>query len=398
MIDPAWHTRIAHALETLKEQGRYRSVCTTETENSMSVRRHGRSLINMSSNDYLGLSHHPALIEAVSHAVQESGCGAGASRLICGTLPLHDMLEDQLAALKGTGSALVTGSGFQTNASVLAALLDQGTTKTAPLVLVDRLAHASIHDGLKLAGVRQLRFRHNDLSHLSDLLKQHSHQSETRIIITESVFSMDGDRANLQELVRLATEHGALLYVDEAHATGVLGPDGAGLCADPVVKGKVDIVMGTFGKALGGYGAFVATSALLRAWLINHCRGFIYATALPPPVLAAALAALEILPSLENQRRYLLEIGNTLRSGLRQIGIDTLASDTQIIPAVIGNDHDTLAAASMLEGRGFLVVPIRPPTVPPGTGRLRIALSALHTRDHIDRLLDAFQAFARCGA
>lgn len=399
MMGPNWNDHLVHALNTMREQGRYRYLRRADTADHAQVRRDdGRILVNMSSNDYLGLSRHPALAEATAHTARTIGCGAGASRLVCGTLSLHETLEKRLATLKGTGTALVTGPGFQTNTSVLAALLDRDATGSPPLVLVDRLAHASMHDGLKLAGVRQLRFRHNDLSHLSDLLEKHRNHQGPRVILTESVFSMDGDRANLPELVRLAKEHRALLYVDEAHATGVLGPNGAGLCTDPAIKGQIDVVMGTFGKALGGYGAFVATNSLLHEWLVNRCRGFIYATALPPPVLAAALAALDLLPSLEEERRHLLSLGAVLRAGLHHLGLDSLQSDTQIVPAVTGNDRDTMAAANILEDAGFLVAPIRPPTVPPGTGRLRIALSARHTHDQIHALLDAFRAFSRCGA
>jgi len=269
---------------------------------------------------------------------------------------------------------------------------------SAPLVFIDRLAHASMYEGLRLAGARPLRFRHNDLGHLGELLEQCADPGRFRLILTESVFSMDGDRADLPGLTALARSHDALLYVDEAHATGVLGPGGAGLCAEPGVKGQVDLVMGTFGKALGGYGAFVACEALLHDWLVNRCRSFIYSTALPPPVAAAALQALALIPLLDAERGRLLEQGDRVRRALHRLGIDTLASDTQIIPAIIGSDADTLAAARLMEAAGILAVGIRPPTVPAGTGRLRLTLTAAHTAADLDQLLQAFHALGRAGA
>lgn len=399
-MDRSFRLRIAASLADLDAASRRRSLTVTAPEGGSvrEVTRNGQRLINFSSNDYLGLSHHPALAEAAARAAMEFGTGATASRLVCGTLPLHDALETRLATLKGCGAALVMAGGFATNASVLAALLDADIAGKTPLVFLDRLAHASMHDGVMAAGVRQLRFHHNDLAHLESLLIRHADAPGPRLIVTESVFSMDGDRADLPGLCALAEKYGAELYVDEAHATGVLGPQGAGLCADLAVKGRVGMVMGTFGKALGGYGAFIACDTVLRDWLVTKARGFIYATALPPPVLAAVLAALDLIPGMDRARQRLARHGDTVRTALRGLGIDTLASDTQIIPAVIGAEADTLAAARFMEDRGLLTVAIRPPTVPPGSGRLRLALSSDHTDEDIAALTDAFTAFARAGA
>lgn len=399
-MDRSFRLRIAASLADLDAASRRRSLTVTAPEGGSvrEVTRNGQRLINFSSNDYLGLSHHPALAEAAARAAMEFGTGATASRLVCGTLPLHDALETRLATLKGCGAALVMAGGFATNASVLAALLDADIAGKTPLVFLDRLAHASMHDGVMAAGVRQLRFHHNDLAHLESLLIRHADAPGPRLIVTESVFSMDGDRADLPGLCALAEKYGAELYVDEAHATGVLGPQGAGLCADLAVKGRVGMVMGTFGKALGGYGAFIACDTVLRDWLVTKTRGFIYATALPPPVLAAVLAALDLIPGMDRARQRLARHGDTVRTALRGLGIDTLASDTQIIPAVIGAEADTLAAARFMEDRGLLTVAIRPPTVPPGSGRLRLALSSDHTDEDIAALTDAFTAFARAGA
>jgi len=396
-MDPDYREKLTQVLDELGRRSRGRSLVPAAPLDGMAVERQGRRLVNFSGNDYLGLARDPRLAEAAAQAARLWGVGATASRLVCGTFPLHQRLEAALAGLKGTAAALAMGSGFQTNAGVLAALLDPEAAGGAPLVFADRLAHASMYEGLRLAGVRPLRFRHNDLGHLGQLLERHGGPG-FRLILSESVFSMDGDRADLPGLAALARGHGAFLYVDEAHATGVLGPAGAGLCAEPAVLGQVDLVMGTFGKALGGYGAFVACADLLRQWLVNRCRGFIYSTALAPPAAAAALAALELLPGLDAPRARLLHSAARVREALRKLGIDTLASDTQIIPAVLGGDADTLAASRLLEARGILAVAIRPPTVPPGTGRLRLALSAAHSDADLDQLVHAFQALGRAGA
>jgi 8-amino-7-oxononanoate synthase len=392
-----YREKMAQILEELAGGSRKRELRPSAPVGAMEVERDGRRLINFSSNDYLGLARDPRLAAAAAEACRQ-GVGATASRLVCGTFPLHHRLELALAALKGTGAALVMGSGFQTNAGALAALLDPEVAGSAPLVFTDRLAHASMYEGLRVAGVRPVRFRHNDLGHLRDLLDKHAGAEGFRMILTESVFSMDGDRADLPGLIQLARAHGAFLFVDEAHATGVLGPSGAGLCAEPGVKGQVDLVMGTFGKALGGYGAFVACEPMLQEWLVNRCRSFIYSTALPPPVAAAALRALELIPSLDARRANLAAQSARARAALHGLGIDTLASDTQIIPAIIGADRETLAASRALEAQGILAVAIRPPTVPPGTGRLRLTLTAAHSAADIDQLIQAFQALGRAGA
>ncbi|BDU71698.1 aminotransferase class I/II-fold pyridoxal phosphate-dependent enzyme [Mesoterricola silvestris] len=387
----AYRDSLVRALDELGRASRRRALAPVTPLEGMAVERGGRRLVNFSSNDYLGLARDPRLARAAAE-----GAGAGASRLVCGTLPVHERLEAALASLKGTQAALVMGSGFQTNAAVLAALLDPRAAGDAPRVFIDRLAHASMYEGLRLAGIRAQRFRHNDVAHLRELLERGG--GTFRMILTESVFSMDGDRADLPALADLAAAHGAFLYVDEAHATGVLGPGGAGLCAEAAVKGRVDLVMGTFGKALGGYGAFVACDGVLVDWLVNTCRGFIFSTALPPFSAAAALAALGLLEHLDGARERLHRHSAQVREALRGLGLDTLGSDTQIIPAVLGSDAETLAGSRFLEERGVLAVGIRPPTVPPGTGRLRLALSAAHTEEDIGLLIGALQGLGRAGA
>ncbi len=347
----------------------------------------GRRLINFSSNDYLGLAQHPEVIRRARDWAAEWGAGAGASRLVCGTLPLHERIEEKLAKGKRTAAALLFNSGYQANVSVLPALFDRQVLKAEPLVFSDRLNHASIHAGCRAAGVRQIRYRHNDMNHLEDLLKERATESCPRFILSETVFSMDGDKADVGALVELAERFGAFLYLDEAHATGVLGPDGFGLSA--VHPGEARLAMGTFGKALGGFGAFIACSAPLREYLVNRCAGFIYSTALPPAVLGAMDAALDLLPGLEGERHRLQHNAEKVRAAFRAAGLDHGPSSTQIIPLILGGEEDALALGRDLEDEGILGVAIRPPTVPAGTSRIRFSLTAAHGEDDLARLTDA---------
>lgn len=345
----------------------------------------GRALLDVSANDYLGLSRHPALRQRSDAWAERWGTGAGASRLVRGSFEAHARVEAKVAALKGREAALVFASGWQANASVLAALLRLPASGAS--VFADELVHASLHHGVRAAGLRPRLFAHNDLAHLEVLLAAEPATTQ-RFILTESVFSMDGDRADLPALAAIAGRHDAFLYVDEAHATGVLGPAGAGLAA--AVPG-IDLVMGTFSKALGAFGAYVAGSRLLIDWLINACSGFIYTTALPPNVLGAVDAALDLLPDLDADRAQLASQATRLRAALAGLGIVT-AGSTQIVPALVGEAGRALALAAALERRGVLAVAIRPPTVPPGTSRLRLALSAAHTAADLGHLVDAIAA------
>ena len=353
----------------------------------------GRALVDASSNDYLGLSRHPLVTARAAEWAQRHGAGAPASRLITGTREITLAVEEKLAAFKGCEAALLFSSGFQANATVIPALagvmgsaggkVGAGDTANATAIFSDALNHASIVHGCRVARSKTQVFRHNDLQHLDDLLRQHAGR---KLILTESVFSMDGDRADLPALVRLAERHGAALYVDEAHASGVLGPQGRGLAAE---CGGADIVMGTLGKAFGAFGAYVAGSRALIDWLVNGCPGFIYTTALPPAVLGAVDAALDLVPGMDAERARLAQNAQRLRAALALRKHDTLGSTTQIVPAVIGSEADALAAARRLEDAGILAVAIRPPTVPDGTSRLRFALGSHLDDAAMDRLLAA---------
>jgi 8-amino-7-oxononanoate synthase len=346
----------------------------------------GRALIDASSNDYLGLSQHPLVKDRAAEWATRHGAGAPASRLITGTRDITLAVEEKLAAFKRCEAALLFSSGFQANATVIPALAIVGADDAA--IFSDELNHASIVHGCRVARANTQIFRHNDLDHLDQLLRQHAGR---KLILTESVFSMDGDRVDLAALVQLAERHGAMLYVDEAHATGVLGPQGRGLAAE-CEQGAVDVVMGTLGKAFGAFGAYVAGSRMLIDYLVNRCPGFIYTTALPPALLGAVDAALDLVPGMDQERQRLLLNSQRLRDLLVLRNYDTLASSTQIIPAVIGSEEDALAAAQRLERAGVLAVAIRPPTVPEGTSRLRLTLSSALGEEDMQRLLDAVAA------
>jgi 8-amino-7-oxononanoate synthase len=347
----------------------------------------GRELLNVSSNDYLGLSRHPALAERAAEYARAYGTGAGASRLVTGTTPAHAAIDRKLAGLKGKSAAMLLASGWQANAAVLGALLRAAGPDTK--LFSDELNHNSLVQGARLAGIKPIRFPHNDMDDLARCLAEARDQPGRRFIVSETVFSMDGDRADLDALRRLAEAHDAFLYLDEAHATGVLGAGGMGLCAH--VPG-IDLTMGTFSKAMGSFGAYVAGSEALIAYLQNACAGFVYTTALPPPVLGAIDAALDLVPGMDAERAHLAALAAALRGALGRLGIETGGSSTQIVPAMVGEAGEAVDLAGRLRAAGVLAVAIRPPTVPNGSSRLRFALSAVHGEADLARLIAAIRA------
>lgn len=343
-------------------------------------------MVNFSSNDYLGLASHPALIEGATQYMARYGVGATASRLVCGNFPCFVDLERRLAGMKGSESALIMNSGFQANVSLIPALVSQGS-----LVLADRLCHNSINQGILLSKARLMRFRHNDLDHLRELLVANRHAYARVLIVTESVFSMDGDRCDLDALVELSKRYDAMLLVDEAHATGVLGVQGMGLTCGKAV----DLVMGTFGKGLGSFGAYVACSAEFREYLINFCTGFIYSTALPPPVLGAINAALDLVPTMDQERAHLHGLAQYLREGVSELGFSTGNSSTQIVPIIVGEDHSALTLSRALLQQKIVAAAIRPPTVEKGRARIRLTLTCQHDKDQVDKLLHAIKILSK---
>jgi 8-amino-7-oxononanoate synthase len=375
--------RLDSVLSGLAAQGRRRTLRVVEPLPAGRIRVGGREVVNFSSNDYLGLSRHPAMIERARDWAARYGAGSGAARLVTGHLGAVEAVEAKIAAAKGAEAALIFASGWQCNASALPALLDKALWGAEPLLFTDKLNHASLHMGAQASGVRQIRFRHNDLDHLEELLAKHG--DGPRLIVTESVFSMDGDLPDMARLSAIADQWNALLYVDEAHATGVLGSNGFGLSVDH----HADVSMGTFSKGMGSFGAYVAGSRALKDYLVNRASGFIYATALPPAIIGAMDAALDLIPTMAAERARLQDMAATARARWRRAGIDTGASATQIVPVILGDEQRTLAVARALEAKGFLGIAIRPPTVPPGTSRIRFAFSAAHADEDVERLIDA---------
>ncbi|GAB6904554.1 putative 8-amino-7-oxononanoate synthase [Desulfosarcina cetonica] len=349
----------------------------------------GHALVNFCSNDYLGLAKHPRVIAAAKDYADRFGAGATASRLVCGSFACTHALEEKLAGLLNVERVLVLNSGFQANTTVIPALADKNT-----LIVSDRLNHNSIIQGTRLARCTVKVAPHNDVAAMRRILEDARGRHSRVLIITESVFSMDGDRADIDALAELADDFSALLIVDEAHATGVLGAGGMGLC-----PGKpVDMVIGTLSKALGAFGAFVACTEKMAQYLINYCTGFIYSTALPPAVIGAVDAALDLVPQMHRERAELWEKVSFLRRQIKLAGFDTGLSSTQILPVIVGGEAQTMDLAAYLEKNGILASGIRFPTVPAAMARIRLALSAAHSWEQIRHLASVILAWKASAA
>ena len=375
---------IEQKLEEIRSRNLYRQLKVVDGEQDATVRLNGREVLNLSSNNYLGLANHPALKQAAREALDRWGCGSGASRLISGNMTAHEELEQRIARFKGTEAALVFNSGYQANVGIIATLMERDD-----VVLSDALNHASIIDGCRLSRAAVSVYRHCDMEHLESLLKDAPARAR-KLIATESIFSMDGDIAPLGEMVELAERHGAMVMVDEAHATGVRGPNGAGVVAEMGLGDRVLVQMGTLGKALGAFGAYVAGSARLKELLINRARSFIFTTSLPPVVMAMAGAAVELVEREPERQCALQRNTGRLRDGLQRIGYE-VAGSTQIIPVIVGDEQPCMELAARLLESGFYVQGIRPPTVPPGTSRLRVTTMATHTPKQMEQALAAFE-------
>ena len=374
-------------LEKLRKDSLLRELRPVRPLSAREVSVGGTACLNFSSNDYLGLSWRPELREEASRWMELYGAGAGASRLVTGDIEAYGELERRIAAWKGAESALLFGSGFLANVGCLQALASGGA-----VIFADRLNHASLNAGCKLSGAEFKRFRHGDLGHLDELLEK-SDSRKRRIIVSDTVFSMDGDVADLDALRGLSKRHGALLYLDDAHATGVFGDRGEGLATGE----SGTVVMGTFSKAMGSYGAYVACESKARDYLVNTCWSFIFTTALPPQVCGAISAAVGLVSSDEFKdiRSCYIERTRGLRAELRASGFDTGASATQIVPVMVGESETALRIARDLLAEGIIAVAIRPPTVPAGTSRMRINLTAAHTDQDVRRLVESLRKVAK---
>lgn len=368
-----------------KADGTLRTLSELDSRSPGIIIHRGKRYVDFSSNDYLGFSTHPKLIEAARQALELHGVGTGASRLMSGDLRLHHALEEQTASFKGKESALVFNSGYQANVGIIPAIVGRGD-----VVFADRLCHASLLDGIAVSRARLVRFRHNDVDHLRNLLERERPGFEKALIVTESVFSMDGDLAPLNPLVELKDRYNCILMVDEAHATGVFGDQGKGLVDAEGLSEQVELIMGTFSKALGGFGAYLAASRSVTDYLVNAARGFIYSTSLPAAIIAADLAALELCKSEADRGRALLARAEQFRRAAAEAGW-SVGGASQIIPVMVGESAEAVRYAGELFDRGFRALPIRPPTVPQGTARLRFSLCYAHTEEHLTGVLEALR-------
>jgi len=380
---------LAEEIEELAQGGLYRGCRVVQSEQSARVILDGREVIMLSSNNYLGLATHPRLRAAAKEAVERYGCGSGASRLIAGTMELHEQLEQSIAKFKRVEAAIIFNSGYTANLGVISTLMNAGD-----VIFSDELNHASIIDGCRLSRAKVCVYPHRDVDALAKMLATHR-SYKRKMIVTDGVFSMDGDIAPLPDIVELAHRHGALVMLDDAHGTAVLGRDGRGTASMFGLESEIDIQMGTLSKALGGFGAFVAGRRVLRDYLVNRCRSFIYTTALPPSVLASSLAALQIVDDEPWRRENLLANAEFLAKGLQSLGYDTLGSTTHIIPVILGDAERAVQMSHMLLEYGVFAHGIRPPTVPEGMSRIRVALMATHTRKDLVQVLDAFAEVGR---
>ncbi len=379
-------TDVAERLEELRDRGLYRRLRLVEGPQGPQVHLGGQRVLLLCSNNYLGLADHPRVREAAAEAAIRWGAGAGASRLVSGNMEPHRRLEARLAGFKGYEAALLFGSGYLANTGAIAALAGAGET-----VFSDELNHASIVDGCRLSRAETFVYRHGDLDHLAWGLREAAGRGS--LIVSDGVFSMDGDVAPLAELLELARRHGCRLMVDEAHATGAVGPGGRGSVAAAGLSGEVDVVVGTLGKALGSYGAYACAGAETIDFLLNTARPFVFSTAPPPPSVAAATTALELISS--DRVKRLQENAARFRAALSAEGLESGRSQTQIVPIEVGEAGPTMALCERLLEHGVFAQGIRPPTVPEGSSRLRFTVMASHRRDELERAARLAAAAAR---
>jgi 8-amino-7-oxononanoate synthase len=347
---------------------------------------HGGEVVVLCSNNYLGLAEHPVLREAAHEALERYGLGTGASRLVSGTTALHEELERRIALFKGTDAAILFNSGYAANTGVIPALAGEGD-----VIFSDGLNHASIIDGCRLSRARTVVYRHCDTGHLDALLREHQ-GARRKFIVSDGVFSMDGDIVPLPDLVMLAERHEALLMIDDAHAIGVLGCSGRGTVEHFGLAGKVPIQMGTLGKALGSFGAYVAGDRGLISYLRNMARSYVFSTSLPPSLCAASIAALGVVDSEAWRRDRLWMNRTSLVEGLAAMGIVPEGSATPIVPVVVGSAGQAVRAAGRLLQEGIFAPAIRPPSVPEGSSRIRMTVMATHTEEDLDQALSALRA------
>ncbi|OJE41450.1 8-amino-7-oxononanoate synthase [Bacillus proteolyticus] len=373
-MNQMWRAHLQSKVEQLKEQGQYRNLHVTERSEETWLIRNKKKMLNLASNNYLGLAGDERLKEAAIACTRKYGTGATASRLVVGNYPLYEEVERSICDWKGTEKALIVNSGYTANVGAISSLACR-----RDIVFSDKLNHASIVDGIILSGAEHKRYRHNDLDHLEKML-QIASPEKRKLIVTDTIFSMDGDIAYLRGLVQLKEKYGAIIIVDEAHASGIYGIGGAGLAhIEKDITRKIDIHMGTFSKALGCYGAYLTGDSIYIEYLQNMMRSLIFTTALPPGTLGAIRKAIEIVKEDNERRERLIENGAYFRTHLQEAGFDIGNSSTHIVPIVVGSNENTLRFSERLQEVGIAAIAIRPPTVPVGSSRVRFAVTSQHT-------------------
>jgi 8-amino-7-oxononanoate synthase len=385
MTDPLYW--IERELNLIRDRNLFRVLTELESGQSPEVTIDGRRYILLGSNNYLGLTTHPKVKEAARLALERYGTGSGGSRLVSGSTDLHRELEERIASFKKTEAAILFSSGYLANVGTISALVGPGD-----IIYSDELNHASIIDGCRLSHAEIRVYKHRDLDHLGFLISSDRTRGGKKLIVTDTVFSMDGDLAPLSELVEIAEQHSAMLMVDEAHATGVLGKRGSGATEHFGVEERIPIVMGTLSKAVGSLGGYVAGSRRLIDFLRNRARTYIFDTSLPASSLAASIAAIDIIEFEPERRKHLWDLIERLKSGLRDIGLNILPSNSAVIPVLVGEAQTALDFARVLRENGVFTPAVRPPSVPPGMCRIRATLMATHNEGHIEPVLRAFKA------
>lgn len=378
--------RFEQELQELARKGNLRKLPLVEQEGGYVI-KNGQRMLNVSSNDYLGLAGNRTWRDRFLQTLSADNflLTSSSSRLLTGNFPIYEELEEELAHLFGTEAALVLNSGYHANTGILPAVTDSQT-----LILADKLVHASLIDGIRLSTARCIRYRHNDLNQLERLLEMHHTAYRNIIIVTESIFSMDGDRADLKALVALKHRYGNVwLYVDEAHAFGVCGPNGLGCAEEDNCILDIDFLVGTFGKAAASAGAYIVCKKVIREYLVNRMRTLIFTTALPPVNVAWTLFVIRQLKEMSQERKHLATISELLRNTLREKGY-ACPSVSHIVPLIIGDSQQTILCAEALQQNGFYALPVRPPTVPEGTSRIRFSLTAALTEKDIHELINVF--------
>ncbi|MBF4694699.1 glycine C-acetyltransferase [Fusibacter ferrireducens] len=373
-------------IEGLKADGVYRTLPVFDGANEAEINLNGKRVINLSSNNYLGLANNPRMKAAAIKAVEKYGVGAGAVRTIVGNMDLHEALETVLAKFKREEAVMVFQSGFNCNAGTIQAITDKGD-----LIISDELNHASIIDGVKLSKADKAVFKHSDMAHLEDILKEKRDQYANVLIITDGVFSMDGDIAKLPEIVALAEKYSAMTYVDDAHGSGVLGEHGRGTVDHFGLHGRVDFSIGTLSKALGVIGGYVAGSQTMKEWLSHRGRPILFSTSLPPAALGALIEGVNMLIDSDEYSIKLWDNAKYFKENLGKLGFNTGKSETPITPVIIGDEAKAMAFSKQLLENGVFVSPIVFPTVPKGTGRVRCMVTAGHTKEQLKKAVEVFE-------